>query len=132
MRHIFQQRHGPSCRGRHRRHDSTNEEETCFFPPQSSNMAAARRLKRVASSQPGFLNLKSTSDSLDSAGRRRRVNKNKKKNWNKHSDVNDIDEFLQDVRHQERTTGCVQSQCVGRRTERYRGIHVKLNLLKPI
>lgn len=69
-------------------------------------MAAARRLKRVAASQPGFLNLKSSSDHEDLLNsRRKRVNKNKKKNWNKHSDINDVEGFLEDVRHQERTTG---------------------------
>ena len=69
-------------------------------------MAAARRLKRVAASQPGFINLKASSDAAGLAGiRRRRVNKNKKKNWNKYSDINDVDDFLEDVRHQERTTG---------------------------
>ncbi|XP_034556659.1 ribosome biogenesis protein NOP53 [Notolabrus celidotus] len=74
-------------------------------------MAAARRLKRVAASQPGFLNLKSTSDHADLLGRgRRRVNKNKKKSWNKHSDVNDVEDFLEDVRHQERTTGGLLSE----------------------
>lgn len=71
-------------------------------------MAAARRLKRVAASQPGFLHLKS---SLDPAtlvsSRRKRINKNKKKNWNKYSDINDVEDFLEDIRHQERTTGYV-------------------------
>ncbi|XP_005926647.1 ribosome biogenesis protein NOP53 [Haplochromis burtoni] len=69
-------------------------------------MAAARRLKRVAISQPGFLTLnpKVTPTDLVSS-RRKRVNKNKKKNWNKYSDVQDVEEFLEDVRHQERTTG---------------------------
>ncbi|XP_073345078.1 ribosome biogenesis protein NOP53 isoform X2 [Pagrus major] len=74
-------------------------------------MASARRLKRVAASQPGFLNLKSTSNPADLAsGRRKRVNKNKKKSWNKHSDINDVEDFLQDVRHQERTTGGLLSE----------------------
>ncbi|XP_010739547.2 ribosome biogenesis protein NOP53 [Larimichthys crocea] len=74
-------------------------------------MASARRLKRVAASQPGFINLKSASDSAGSASsRRKRVNKNKKKSWNKHSDINDIDDFLEDVRHQERTTGGLLSE----------------------
>ncbi|KAM9359770.1 ribosome biogenesis protein NOP53 [Symphorus nematophorus] len=74
-------------------------------------MAAARRLKRVVASQPGFLNLKTSSDSADSiSSRRKRVNKNKKKNWNKYSDINDVDEFLEDVRHQERTTGGLLSE----------------------
>ncbi|XP_041796940.1 ribosome biogenesis protein NOP53 [Chelmon rostratus] len=74
-------------------------------------MASARRLKRVVASQPGFLNLKSTSDPAGSiSSRRKRVNKNKKKNWNKFSDINDVDEFLEDVRHQERTTGGLLSE----------------------
>nr|XP_046244464.1 ribosome biogenesis protein NOP53 isoform X1 [Scatophagus argus] len=74
-------------------------------------MASARRLKRVVASQPGFLNLKSTSDPSDLiSSRRKRVNKNKKKNWNKHSDINDVEEFLEDVRHQERTTGGLLSE----------------------
>ncbi|KAM3615542.1 uncharacterized protein V6R79_003772 [Siganus canaliculatus] len=71
-------------------------------------MASSRRLKRVVASQPGFINLKSTADPVSS--RRKRVNKNKKKNWNKYSDVNDVEEFLEDVRHQERTTGGLLSE----------------------
>lgn len=39
------------------------------------------------------------------SGKRKRVNKNKKRNWNKHSDITDVEEFLEDIRHQERTTG---------------------------
>ncbi|XP_075999912.1 ribosome biogenesis protein NOP53 isoform X2 [Genypterus blacodes] len=66
-------------------------------------MASARRLKRVATSQPGFVSLKASSDLTNS--RRKRLNKNKKKNWNKHSDINDVEDFLEDVRLQERTTG---------------------------
>ncbi|XP_058490581.1 ribosome biogenesis protein NOP53 [Solea solea] len=74
-------------------------------------MASTRRSKRVASSQPGFLRLKSFSDSTESvSSRRKRVNKNKKKNWNKHIDVNDVDAFLEDIRHQERTTGGLLSE----------------------
>lgn len=81
------------------------------FLLQSSNMAAAWRLKRVAASQPGFLNLKS--EAPPPSTRRKRVNKNKKKNWNKHIDVNDVEDFLEDVRHQERTTGwAVQKTCL--------------------
>jgi len=69
-------------------------------------MAAARRLKRVVASQRGFLTLKPSLDPEDLvSSRRKRVNKNKKKNWNKHSDINDVEYFLDDVRHQERTTG---------------------------
>ncbi|XP_038129073.1 ribosome biogenesis protein NOP53 [Cyprinodon tularosa] len=74
-------------------------------------MAARRRVKRVAASQPGFLTLKS---SLDPSGlaisRRKRVNKNKKKNWNKYSDINDVEDFLGDIRLQERTTGGLLSE----------------------
>ncbi|XP_077396473.1 ribosome biogenesis protein NOP53 [Festucalex cinctus] len=68
-------------------------------------MAAARRLKRVLASQPGFLSLKSSDHPGEVGSRRKRFNKNKKKNWNKHSDINDVEDFLEDVRHQERTTG---------------------------
>lgn len=66
----------------------------------------------MAASQPGFLTLKPGSDSaeLGGGGRRKRVNKNKKKSWNKHSDINDVDEFLEDIRHQERTTGGLLSE----------------------
>ncbi|KAK7882791.1 hypothetical protein WMY93_028965 [Mugilogobius chulae] len=69
-------------------------------------MAAARKPKRVAALQPGFLTLKSSTNPADLySSKRKRVNKNKKKNWNKHSDVNDVEDFLEDVRLQERTTG---------------------------
>ncbi|XP_075042999.1 ribosome biogenesis protein NOP53 [Mixophyes fleayi] len=37
--------------------------------------------------------------------KRKRVNRNKKKNWGRHSDVRDVEEFLDDVRLQERTAG---------------------------
>lgn len=60
----------------------------------------------MVASQPGFLHLKSSADPATLvSSRRKRVNKNKKKNWNKHSDVNDVEDFLEDIRHQERTTG---------------------------
>ncbi|XP_017351811.1 ribosome biogenesis protein NOP53 [Ictalurus punctatus] len=70
-------------------------------------MAAARKHKRVAASQPGFLPIKSglDDDGIANLGRRKRVNKNKKKNWNKHSDIQDVEEFLEDVRLQQRATG---------------------------
>ncbi|XP_061636881.1 ribosome biogenesis protein NOP53 [Phyllopteryx taeniolatus] len=68
-------------------------------------MAAARRLKRVVASQPGFLSLKSSDPTGEVGSRRKRFNKNKKKNWNKHSDIHDVEDFLDDIRHQERTTG---------------------------
>lgn len=77
-------------------------------PPFSfSNMAAVRKHKRVAASQPGFLPIKSDLEKDGSAksGRRKRISKNKKKNWNKVSDIHDVEEFLEDVRLQERTTG---------------------------
>ncbi|KAF7651039.1 hypothetical protein LDENG_00116580 [Lucifuga dentata] len=74
-------------------------------------MAAARRLKRVVASQPGFLSLKDSSDPANLvSNRRKRVNKNKKKSWNKHSNVQDVEEFLEDVRLQERTTGGLLSE----------------------
>lgn len=70
-------------------------------------MAAARKHKRVAASQSGFLSLKPDPGDHGNAslGRRKRVNKNKKKNWNKYSDIQDVEEFLDDVRLQERATG---------------------------
>ncbi|XP_072286733.1 ribosome biogenesis protein NOP53 [Pyxicephalus adspersus] len=37
--------------------------------------------------------------------KRKRVNRNKKKSWKRHSDVRDVEEFLEDVRLQERTAG---------------------------
>lgn len=77
------------------------------FPRLSrSIMAATRKHKRVAASQPGFLPFKSDLDgnSLD-IKRRKRVNKNKKKNWNKYSDIQDVEEFLEDVRLQEKAVG---------------------------
>lgn len=72
-------------------------------------MAAARKLKRVAASQSGFLPLKShpVNDESVNLGRRKRISKNKKKNWKKYSDVQDVEEFLEDVRLQERATGWV-------------------------
>ncbi|CAB1347724.1 unnamed protein product [Coregonus sp. 'balchen'] len=74
-------------------------------------MAAVKRLKRVAASQPGFISFKSSADSDDlNSGRRKRVNKNKKKSWNKHSDIQDVEEFLDDVRLQERATGGLISE----------------------
>ncbi|XP_056297794.1 ribosome biogenesis protein NOP53 [Pseudoliparis swirei] len=74
-------------------------------------MAPNRRLKRVVASQPGFLKLKSSQGVAGSAvHRKKRLNKNKKKSWNKYSDINDVDEFLQDIRHQERTTGGLLSE----------------------
>ncbi|TNN38670.1 Glioma tumor suppressor candidate region gene 2 protein [Liparis tanakae] len=74
-------------------------------------MAPNRRLKRVVASQPGFLKIKSSKGADGSDGpRKKRLNKNKKKSWNKYSDINDVDEFLQDIRHQERTTGGLLSE----------------------
>lgn len=60
----------------------------------------------MAASQPGFLPLKSNLDgSFSYFKRRKRVNKNKKKNWNKFRDIKDVEEFLDDVQLQERATG---------------------------
>ncbi|XP_051521636.1 ribosome biogenesis protein NOP53-like isoform X2 [Myxocyprinus asiaticus] len=74
-------------------------------------MAAARKHKRVAAAQPGFLHFKSDLEDISSdLKRRKRVNKNKKKNWNKYSDINDVEEFLDDVRLQERVTGGLISE----------------------
>ncbi|XP_054649923.1 ribosome biogenesis protein NOP53 isoform X2 [Dunckerocampus dactyliophorus] len=73
-------------------------------------MAAARRLKRVVASQPGFLSLNDSGSAGGITCRRKRVNKNKKKNWNKNSDINDVEDFLEDIRHQERTTGGLLSE----------------------
>ncbi|NP_001073415.2 ribosome biogenesis protein NOP53 [Danio rerio] len=74
-------------------------------------MAAARKHKRMAASQPGFLPLKSDLDgSISNAKRRKRVNKNKKKNWNKYSDIRDVEDFLDDVRLQEKATGGLISE----------------------
>lgn len=69
-------------------------------------MAAARKHKRMAASQPGFLSFNSGLDGNSSdIKRRKRVNKNKKKNWNKYSDIQDVEEFLDDVRLQEKAAG---------------------------
>ncbi|XP_038817379.1 ribosome biogenesis protein NOP53-like [Salvelinus namaycush] len=74
-------------------------------------MAAVKRLKRVAAAQAGFMSFKSSASSDDlGSGQRKRVNKNKKKNWNKHSDIQDVEEFLDDVRLQERATGGLISE----------------------
>jgi len=69
-------------------------------------MAAARKHKRMAASQPGFLSFNSGLDgNVSDIKRRKRVNKNKKKNWNKYSDIQDVEEFLDDVRLQEKAAG---------------------------
>ncbi|KAL4647405.1 glioma tumor suppressor candidate region gene 2 protein isoform X1 [Arapaima gigas] len=77
----------------------------------TSSMAAARRNKRVAALQSGFLYLDQRQEQSEPSGRKRkRVNKNKKKNWNKHSDIQDVEEFLEDVRLQERAAGGLVSE----------------------
>ncbi|XP_066559824.1 ribosome biogenesis protein NOP53 [Amia ocellicauda] len=69
-------------------------------------MAAASRKRRVAAGSDGFLSLNAGLDGTESGiKRRKRVNKNKKKSWLKHSDIQDVEEFLDDVRLQERATG---------------------------
>ncbi|XP_062919671.1 ribosome biogenesis protein NOP53 [Mobula hypostoma] len=67
----------------------------------------------ISQQPPGFVSLRSESGSLGPAvppHRRRRLNKNKKKNWTKHSDVKEVEEFLEDVRLQERTVGGLVSE----------------------
>ncbi len=39
----------------------------------------------------------------DIGKKRKRVSKNKKKNWRKHTDIEDVEEYLEDQRLQERT-----------------------------
>nr|XP_061781338.1 ribosome biogenesis protein NOP53-like [Nerophis lumbriciformis] len=75
-----------------------------------SNMAPAREVKRVAASQAGFLSLKNLDPKSGVSTRRKRVNKNKKKNWKKYSNVDDVDDFLEDIRHQERTGGLLSEK----------------------
>uniref|UniRef100_A0A3P9MLN6 Ribosome biogenesis protein NOP53 n=1 Tax=Oryzias latipes TaxID=8090 RepID=A0A3P9MLN6_ORYLA len=88
-----------------------NSSSITFNQTLPFKMAAARRLKRVAVSQPGFLGLKSNVKPSELvSSRRKRVNKNKKKNWNRHSDIHDVEDFLEDIRHQERTTGGLLSE----------------------
>ncbi|KAK6470695.1 ribosome biogenesis protein NOP53 [Huso huso] len=74
-------------------------------------MASGTRKGSMAASRDGFLSFKTD---LDSSGpknkRKKRLNKNKKKSWNKHSDVHDVEEFLEDVRLQERTLGGLISE----------------------
>lgn len=65
-------------------------------------MVVATMPKRVRAARPDFVSLSASTESLK---QRKRVNKNKKKNWNKHSDINDIEKYLDDVRHEQRTTG---------------------------
>ncbi|KAK7156906.1 hypothetical protein R3I94_006832 [Phoxinus phoxinus] len=78
----------------------------CHLRAGGAIMAAARRNKRMAASQPGFLSFNSGLDGNSSdIKRRKRVNKNKKKNWNKYSDIQDVEEFLDDVRLQEKAAG---------------------------
>ncbi|XP_075462988.1 ribosome biogenesis protein NOP53 isoform X1 [Ascaphus truei] len=58
---------------------------------------------------PGFLGFgpgsKAGGKSGGKAPRRKRVNRNKKSNWGRHSDVRDVEAFLDDIRLQERTAG---------------------------
>ncbi|XP_078389402.1 ribosome biogenesis protein NOP53 [Cetorhinus maximus] len=74
-------------------------------------MAAAPGLSAFPS--PGFLTLNPASASPlppEHRQRRQRLNKNKKKNWNKHSDITEVEEFLEDVRLQQRTVGGLVSE----------------------
>ncbi|XP_038641968.1 ribosome biogenesis protein NOP53 [Scyliorhinus canicula] len=67
----------------------------------------------AAAPGPGFLALKAvplSGSPPDPRRQRRRLNKNKKKNWNKHSDIAAVEEFLEDVRQQERVSGGLVSE----------------------
>ncbi|XP_030074951.1 ribosome biogenesis protein NOP53 [Microcaecilia unicolor] len=52
-----------------------------------------------------FLGLESGSLPPRIGGRRKRLNRNKKKTWKRHCQAQDVEEFLEDVRLQERTAG---------------------------
>ncbi|XP_063793922.1 ribosome biogenesis protein NOP53 [Pseudophryne corroboree] len=68
-------------------------------------MAAAGK-RGVAGKEDDFLGFSALSKcGKKGAPKRKRVNRNKKKNWKVHSDVRDVEEFLDDVRLQERTAG---------------------------
>ncbi|XP_042196721.1 ribosome biogenesis protein NOP53 [Callorhinchus milii] len=76
----------------------------CGCGSQTDKMAA----KGHTVSAPSFLSFK-----LQPRGpgtRRKRRNKNKKKNWSKFSDVRDVEDFLEDVRFQQRTVGGLVSE----------------------
>ncbi|XP_073405229.1 ribosome biogenesis protein NOP53 [Dendrobates tinctorius] len=75
-------------------------------------MAAAARQDggvRQSSDFLGFTPFSKSGEKKDGP-KRKRVNRNKKKNWKKHSDVRDVEEFLDDVRLQERTVGGLLSE----------------------
>uniref|UniRef100_A0A8C5QC08 Ribosome biogenesis protein NOP53 n=1 Tax=Leptobrachium leishanense TaxID=445787 RepID=A0A8C5QC08_9ANUR len=56
--------------------------------------------------QPGFLGFTPAAKSgKKGEPKRKRINRNKKKSWGKHIDIRDVEEFLEDVRLQERTAG---------------------------
>ncbi|XP_039616531.1 ribosome biogenesis protein NOP53 [Polypterus senegalus] len=81
----------------------------CVYEVQSaiSNMAA----QGESSVAGNFLSFNGAQNGLNQGSKKRkRVNKNKKKSWNKHSDINDVEEFLDDVRLQQRTLGGILSE----------------------
>ncbi|XP_077141828.1 ribosome biogenesis protein NOP53 [Ranitomeya variabilis] len=75
-------------------------------------MAAATRQDGGVGQASDFLGFTpfSKSGEKKDGPKRKRVNRNKKKNWKKHSDVRDVEEFLDDVRLQERTAGGLLSE----------------------
>ncbi|XP_041092244.1 ribosome biogenesis protein NOP53 [Polyodon spathula] len=74
-------------------------------------MASGTRKGGMAAPRDGFLSFKTD---LNPSGpknkKKKQLNKNKKKSWGKHSDVRDVEEFLEDVRFQERTVGGLISE----------------------
>ncbi|XP_056395629.1 ribosome biogenesis protein NOP53 [Hyla sarda] len=68
---------------------------------------AAATSSGVGKRRDDFLGFTPFSKSGDKTNtpKRKRVNRNKKKSWKKHSDVRDVEDFLDDVRLQERTVG---------------------------
>lgn len=49
----------------------------------------------------------------ESLNKKKKFSKNKKKTWRKHTDINDVEEFLEDQRLQERTGGIVADKLDG-------------------
>lgn len=100
---FCKQTHRQCCRWRHCFCSSVvSGRKRKQFVFQFFNMVVATMPKRVRAARPDFVSLSASTESLK---QRKRVNKNKKKNWNKHSDINDIEKYLDDVRHEQRTTG---------------------------
>ncbi|KAM3911189.1 ribosome biogenesis protein NOP53 [Leptodactylus fuscus] len=103
-------------------------------------MAAARRRGGVEESSDflGFTALSKCGAKKD-APKRKRVNRNKKKSWKKHSDVRDVEEFMDDVRLQERTVGGLLSEkadenlfFVDTRKKKKKGVKKPKKLTRPL